>query len=77
MKLFEFENPVNGKKDNFFDINGMWSKVFGVFVMFLVIATGQNLAKMVTKRVPALDTTIDPIVANEPVKISGSQKRIV
>jgi uncharacterized membrane protein len=77
LKLFEFESPVTGKKDSLLDLGGMWGKVFGVFVMFLVVAAGQNLAKKVTSVVPALDTTIDPIIANQPVKVSGTAKRLV
>lgn len=61
MKLTQYENPFSGKKENIFDLGGMFSKILGIVVMFFVIATGQNIAKTVSNKTK-LDTTIEPLV---------------
>ena len=72
MKLTQYENPFSGKKENIFDLGGMFSKILGIVVMFFVIATGQNIAKTVSNKTK-LDTTIEPLVTR-PVKTTFAKR---
>jgi hypothetical protein len=69
MKLTEFENPLTGKRDNIFDLGGLWSKVLGVVMLFIVFAAGQNLTNLVGSKLP-IDTAVDPIFKAAPVGTS-------
>ena len=72
-KLTEYENPITGKKENIFDLGGLFSKVVGVVVMLFIFATGQNLAKTVSSKTK-LDTQVDPLWT-APAPSSGPAKR--
>lgn len=74
MKLTQFENPFSGKKSSILDIGQIWSMILGVFVMFFVFAMGQRVAGTVSSRIPAVDTSIEPII-NQP-KSSGSVSKV-
>jgi predicted solute-binding protein len=76
MKLTEFENPLTGKKSNLFDVGSLWSQILGVVMLFVVFAMGQNVARKISSKVPAIDTTIEPIISR-PVTNTGLQKRFV
>lgn len=75
-KLLDYQNPISGKTDSITNIGGLWSMILGVFVLFLVVAMGQNLSKAVSRRVPAIDTQIDKLTSN-PVVVQVSQKRVI
>lgn len=62
MKLTDFENPISGKKGNLLDLSTLWANIMGVFVLFLVFATGQNIANRVSGRFRYIDAQPDPIV---------------
>lgn len=68
-KLTTYENPLTGKKENLLDFSGWLQKIIGVVVLFIVIAAGQNVAKLVSNKVGFVDTTIDPIV--QPAVAAG------
>jgi len=70
-KLTEFENPFSGKKANITDIGTIWSMVLGVFVMFFVFAMGQKVAGTVSSKVPAVDTSIEPIIRQQTTDTSA------
>ena len=59
--IFDYENPVTGKTDNLLNLRGLAAKVLGVTILFIVVAAGQNFARKLSSKVPAIDTTIDPI----------------
>lgn len=44
MKLSEYENPINGKQHNLFDISTLWAQILGVFVLVIVFMFGQKIA---------------------------------
>lgn len=75
MKLTQFTNPLSGNKGKITDIGGLWENILGVFVLLFVFAMGQNLANQVTKRVPAIDTRLEPIV-NQPT-VSGEKVTVI
>jgi hypothetical protein len=67
-KLTQYENPITGKKEDLFDIGGIFSKVVGVVIMLFVVATGQNLARNISGKTK-LDTSLDPFIDRPaPVK---------
>lgn len=66
-KLTKFVQPFSGKEYSLTDIGGLWSMILGVFVMFFVFSAGQNIAGKVSSRVPAIDTTIEPVIASRTV----------
>lgn len=76
LKLFEYENPMNGNKSNVFDLGSLWSKVLGVLMFFVIFAAGQNIARVVSSKLP-IDTQIEPII-NKPAAApaTGIAKRV-
>ena len=76
MKLTEFENPFSGKKSKITDIGQLWSMILGVAVMFFVFAMGQKAASTVSSRVPAVDTSIEPIVRQQTTDSSAKMRVI-
>jgi hypothetical protein len=57
------------------DFNGLLSKILGVVVMFAIFATGQNVAKRISNKLPMIDTQIDPIYAT--TVDTGFKKRVM
>lgn len=74
-KLFEYENILSGKKESITDVWGLFSKILGVVVIFFVIATGQNVAGRISSKIPALDTTIDPIT-KQPTSTGPVRRKV-
>jgi hypothetical protein len=72
-KLTEYENPVTGKKDNLFDLSGIWGKILGVVMFFIVFAAGQNIASMIGNKLPLIDTKIEPITTT-PATTGGTKQ---
>lgn len=74
-KLTEFQNPLSGSKGNLFDIGNLWSSILGVFVLIFVFAMGEKLAKTVSGKIPAINTTVyNPLT---PVPNTPAQKRVI
>ncbi len=73
MNIFDFENPVSGKKGNLLDFMGIWKNVLGVAMLFMVTFLGQGLANKVSGFVPNVDTRGTSLIqTNQPVqKTSG------
>lgn len=44
MKLSTYENPVNGKQHDLFNIGSLWAQILGVFVLVMVFMFGQKIA---------------------------------
>jgi hypothetical protein len=76
-KLTEFENPLTGKRASIFDIGTLFSMILGVVVLLFVASTGQNIAKAVSNRVPALDTQPESIFRSPVVIQTTAQKRLI
>lgn len=74
-KLTEFQNPFSGQKGSIFDIGQLWSMILGVFVLFLVFALGQNVARRVSGAVPFADTTVEKPWADPP-QVQTNTKRV-
>lgn len=53
MKLSEYENPINGRKSNIFDIGNLWEQVLGILVLIVVIVLGFKLASFIFPTQPA------------------------
>lgn len=78
MKLSEVlkaENPLTGKSTSLLDIQGIFSMILGVVLLFFVVATGQNVANAVSGKFSRIDTSIQPITTSGAV--SASAPRIV
>ena len=73
-KLTQYENPITGKKEDIFDIGGLFSKVVGVVIMLFVVATGQNLARNISGKTK-LDTSLDPFI-DRPAPVSKKTSRV-
>lgn len=74
-KLANFTTPT-GVQGNLFDLGSIWSLVLGSVVLLATFAMGQNVARAVTGKVPAIDTTPEKPFRDVPVK-SESQKRVI
>lgn len=74
MKLTEFENPFTGKKDSITDISGLWGKILGVVMLFVIFAAGQNVAGMISKKLPMVDTTIEPLTQQQAAKAAPAKR---
>jgi len=72
-QVLKAENPLSGKSTGLFDISSIASQILGVIVLFFVVATGQNIAKMISSKVGAFDTTIDPIIKATSTTTSSSE----
>lgn len=72
MKLTQYENPLTGKKEDLFDLGGLFGKVVGVVIMLFVVATGQNLAKTISGKTK-LDTSLDQFV-DRPLAPTSSER---
>jgi hypothetical protein len=55
-------NPFSGTKTSIFNIGQIWSYILGVIMLFVVFAMGQRGASVLSSKVPAVDTSIEPIV---------------
>lgn len=55
-------NPFSGTRTSIFNLGQIWSYVLGVFMLFFVFAMGQKVAGVTSRKVPAIDTTIEPII---------------
>lgn len=76
MKLANFTNPLNGKSGNLLNVGDWTSNIIGVVFLLVVIATGQNIAKAVSQKVPAIDSSVDPLTSRQQ-KAMGLQKYVI
>jgi hypothetical protein len=66
-KLTDFKTPT-GVSGNLFDLKSIWGLVLGTIVLLFTFSMGQNLAKVVSGRVPAFDTTPERPYAVPPTQ---------
>lgn len=74
--LLNSQNPISGAKGSLIDPSYWISNIMGVLFILVVVATGQNVARSLSGRVPAIDSTIEPII-NRPVTNGGVVKYTV
>ena len=73
MKVKDFlqtESPLTGKKTSLLDFGSIIQMILGVVLFLFVVATGQNVAKMVSGKVGKVDTSPEPIF-NSPMVSSS------
>jgi hypothetical protein len=75
LKLTKYENPFTGKEGDLLDFSGLFGKVLGVVMFFVIFAAGQNVARMIGKKLP-VDTSIEPVVSR-PVATTGIQRQVL
>jgi hypothetical protein len=74
-KMTDFTTPT-GVKGNIFDLTSMWNMILGTAIFLFVFSTGQNLAKRVSDKVPAVDTRPDQPWSS-PVTVTKMQKEVL
>ncbi len=73
MKLANFKNPLSGATGNLLNVSDWTTNILGVVFLFVVIAMGQMVSRKVSGAIPAIDTTIEPIIS-QPAQSIGLQK---
>ncbi len=76
MKLANFTNPLNGSKGNLLNVGDWTSNIMGVIFLLVIFATGQNLAKAISSKVPVIDSSVEPLITR-PQAASTNQKYII
>jgi hypothetical protein len=68
----KFQTPT-GATGNLLSPQSWLSLILGTVMLLATFAIGQNVSKRVSERIPAVDTTIDPIISQP---IMGNRKEV-
>lgn len=73
--IFDYVNPMSGKKGNILDMSDMWGSILGVVFLFLVVTMGQTLANKISGYIPNVNTAGTNLVSTpSPVQTSNLKK---